>query len=95
MASRHIVNLSRNIRELRLHLCQTSESSLGARNFIEKYYVDIKRNNPELPILIRECSGIQPKITARYAFGVEKTVSLADHPAEYVVATIENLAKNV
>ena len=94
MTSR-LVNLSRNIRELRIHLCQKSESSSGARNFVEKYYVDIKRNNPELPILIRECSGIQPKITARYGFGVEKTVSLADHPAEYVVATIENLAKKI
>lgn len=37
-----------------------------SREFIEKHYVPLKKANPQFPILIRECSGIQPKLYARY-----------------------------
>jgi NADH dehydrogenase (ubiquinone) 1 alpha subcomplex subunit 2 len=37
-----------------------------SRNFLEKNYVDIKKGNPKFPILVRECSGIFPKMYARY-----------------------------
>jgi len=33
---------------------------------VQKYYVNIKRENPKLPILIRECSGVQPRLWTRY-----------------------------
>ncbi|MBN3297375.1 NDUA2 dehydrogenase, partial [Amia calva] len=59
-------NLAKNLREVRLHLCQTSAASQGVRDFIEKHYVTLKKANPEFPILIRECSGVQPKLWARY-----------------------------
>lgn len=36
------------------------------RDFIEKRYVELKKANPDLPILIRECSDVQPKLWARY-----------------------------
>lgn len=36
------------------------------REFIEKRYVELKKANPGLPILIRECSDVQPKLWARY-----------------------------
>lgn len=36
------------------------------REFIDKYYVGIKKENPTMPILVRECSGVQPKMYARY-----------------------------
>ena len=36
------------------------------REFIEKHYVELKKANPDLPILIRECSDVQPKLWARY-----------------------------
>lgn len=36
------------------------------REFIEKHYVELKKANPSLPILIRECSDVQPKLWARY-----------------------------
>ncbi|XP_030813540.1 NADH dehydrogenase [ubiquinone] 1 alpha subcomplex subunit 2 isoform X1 [Camarhynchus parvulus] len=54
------------LRELRIHLCQHSHSSQGVREFIEQHYVTLKKANPDFPILIRECSGIQPKLWARY-----------------------------
>jgi hypothetical protein len=36
------------------------------RDFIEKRYVELKKAHPGLPILIRECSDVQPKLWARY-----------------------------
>ncbi|EDV21389.1 uncharacterized protein TRIADDRAFT_8840, partial [Trichoplax adhaerens] len=58
--------LSQTVRELRIHLCQKSSSSQGARQFIEKNYVQLKKDNPKLPILIRECSGVEAKMYARF-----------------------------
>lgn len=39
---------------------------LHCREFIEGNYVDLKKSNPKLPILIRECSGVRPVMFARY-----------------------------
>eukprot|EP00076_Gallus_gallus_P026191 XP_015149008.1 NADH dehydrogenase [ubiquinone] 1 alpha subcomplex subunit 2 isoform X1 [Gallus gallus] len=58
--------LGRSLRELRVHLCQRSAGSRGAREFIEQHYVTLKQANPDFPILIRECSGVQPRLWARY-----------------------------
>ncbi|XP_021562965.1 NADH dehydrogenase [ubiquinone] 1 alpha subcomplex subunit 2 isoform X4 [Carlito syrichta] len=54
------------LREIRIHLCQRSAASQGVRDFIEKRYVELKKANPDLPILIRECSDVQPKLWVRY-----------------------------
>ncbi|KAK0140345.1 Protein Red [Merluccius polli] len=62
-------SLSRNLREIRLHVCQTSAGSQGARDFVEQHYVSLKRSNPDFPILVRECSGVQPRLWARYDIG--------------------------
>ncbi|KAJ6945793.1 NADH dehydrogenase [Populus alba x Populus x berolinensis] len=59
--------LSKNLKELRILLCQSSPSSSSTRTFIEKNYKDLKTLNPKLPILIRECNGIEPQLWARYA----------------------------
>ncbi|KAJ6307782.1 hypothetical protein OIU76_017553 [Salix suchowensis] len=60
-------HLSKNLKELRILLCQSSPSSSSTRTFIEKNYKDLKTLNPKLPILIRECNGIEPQLWARYA----------------------------
>ncbi|KAJ4793987.1 NADH dehydrogenase [ubiquinone] 1 alpha subcomplex subunit 2 [Rhynchospora pubera] len=59
-------NLSKSIKELRFLFCQTSPASSHTRDFVLKNYTDLKTKNPKLPILIRECSGVQPQIWARY-----------------------------
>ncbi|XP_036280590.1 NADH dehydrogenase [ubiquinone] 1 alpha subcomplex subunit 2 [Pipistrellus kuhlii] len=79
------------LREIRLHLCQRSPGSQGVREFIEKRYVELKKANPDLPILIRECSEVQPKLWARYAFGQEKNVSLNNFSADQVTRAVENV----
>jgi len=70
--------LNPSLRELRLHFCQTSGPSAGARAFVQSVYPDVKANNPDLPILIREARSVIPRAFARFEKGVEKQVSLAD-----------------
>ena len=47
------------------------------REFIEGNYVDLKKSNPKLPILIRECSGVRPVMFARYGGALYCVMSLA------------------
>ncbi|XP_066572875.1 NADH dehydrogenase [ubiquinone] 1 alpha subcomplex subunit 2 [Amia ocellicauda] len=87
-------NLAKNLREVRLHLCQTSAASQGVRDFIEKHYVTLKKANPEFPILIRECSGVQPKLWARYDFGRERSVALDNMNADQVAKALETVVNS-
>ncbi|VTJ60780.1 Hypothetical predicted protein, partial [Marmota monax] len=63
----------------------------GVRDFIEKHYVELKKANPDLTILIRECSDVQSKLWARYSFLQEKNVSLNTFNADQVTRTLENV----
>ena len=63
--------LSRHLKELRIHLCQTSSASAGAREFINTNYITLKTANPEFPILVRECSGIQVNSFTSYSRKIE------------------------
>ncbi|XP_059474054.1 NADH dehydrogenase [ubiquinone] 1 alpha subcomplex subunit 2 [Neocloeon triangulifer] len=81
------------LKELRIHLCQKSEQSRGAREFVEKHYTELKKSNPRFPILIRECSGVQPRVYARYDLGKESSVSLNNLGADDIFKQIEKLAK--
>uniref|UniRef100_A0A493TL09 NADH dehydrogenase [ubiquinone] 1 alpha subcomplex subunit 2 n=2 Tax=Anas TaxID=8835 RepID=A0A493TL09_ANAPP len=86
--------LGRGVRELRLHLCQSSAGSRGVREFIEQHYVALKQANPGFPILIRECSGVRPRLWARYEFGKEKSVSLDNLSVDEVAKALENIVKS-
>ncbi|KAK5646731.1 hypothetical protein RI129_005195 [Pyrocoelia pectoralis] len=86
-----IVKFGNHIKEIRIHLCQTGATSKGVRDFIEKYYVDIKTRNPTSPILIRECSGVQPRIWARYEKGKESSVSVTSLEADEILSKFESL----
>ena len=54
MASKNVIKLSGGLKELRLHLCQKSTASAGARQFVETHYVPIKMSNPKFPILVSQ-----------------------------------------
>uniref|UniRef100_A0A663EMC0 NADH dehydrogenase [ubiquinone] 1 alpha subcomplex subunit 2 n=1 Tax=Aquila chrysaetos chrysaetos TaxID=223781 RepID=A0A663EMC0_AQUCH len=86
--------LGRSLRELRIHLCQRSPGSRGVRDFIEQHYVTLKKANPDFPILIRECSGVEPKLWARYEFGKEKSVPLNNLTVDEVAKVLENIVKS-
>ncbi|XP_073335737.1 NADH dehydrogenase [ubiquinone] 1 alpha subcomplex subunit 2 [Pagrus major] len=87
-------SLGRNLREIRIHLCQTSAASMGARDFVEQHYVSLKKSNPDFPILIRECSGIQARVWARYDFGKESSVLVDNMSADQVATTLQTLAQS-
>ena len=36
------------------------------RDFVLGNYAELKKANPDFPILVRECSGIEAKMVARY-----------------------------
>jgi NADH dehydrogenase (ubiquinone) 1 alpha subcomplex subunit 2 len=54
------------VQEIRFHLCQTSKGSEGVRNFLLKSYKNMKAASPATPILIREASGVEGGLVARY-----------------------------
>lgn len=41
------------------------------RAFLKRAYPTMKHHNPNTPILIRECTGVEPKIWARYGQHLE------------------------
>ncbi|KAL3878153.1 hypothetical protein ACJMK2_030523 [Sinanodonta woodiana] len=92
MASAAALRFGKHLKELRIHLCQKSNTSKGVRDFIEQHYVTLKKSNPQFPILIRECSGVQPKIYARYEFGKEDSRSLMDLESPQVLEVVKKLA---
>ncbi|KAJ0988362.1 hypothetical protein J5N97_006718 [Dioscorea zingiberensis] len=61
--------------------------------FVEKNYTDLKTLNPKLPILIRECRGVEPLLWARYDMGVERCVRLDGLTETQINEKLEELAK--
>lgn len=45
-------------------------------SFLTRAYPTMKKNNPYTPIMIREAMNIEPRVYARYEFGVEKVEDL-------------------
>ncbi|KAF5298494.1 hypothetical protein FQR65_LT01273 [Abscondita terminalis] len=87
------VKFGAHLKEIRIHLCPKGETSKGIRDFIQKNYVSIKECNPNSPILIRECSGVQPRLWARYEYGKENSVSLTDLNESDIAQKFANLVK--
>uniref|UniRef100_A0A8C7XHS8 NADH dehydrogenase [ubiquinone] 1 alpha subcomplex subunit 2 n=1 Tax=Oryzias sinensis TaxID=183150 RepID=A0A8C7XHS8_9TELE len=87
-------SLGKNLREIRLHLCQTSAASKGARDFVEQHYVTLKKANPDFPFLIRECSGVPARLWARYDLGKEQSLSVDNMSAEQVAGALKTLVQS-
>ncbi|KAI8059626.1 thioredoxin-like protein [Gongronella butleri] len=86
--------LSKNLKELRVQFCQTSAASKGVREFVEKNYTSLKQANPSLPILIREASGAEARIFARFGKGLENKVVVQNASAQDVEKALEQLVKS-
>ncbi|KAF5741247.1 NADH dehydrogenase [Tripterygium wilfordii] len=85
--------LSRSMKELRILFCPSSPESSLTREFIEKNYKELKALNPKLPILIRECTGIEPQLWARYDMGVERGINLKGKVEPQIEKAVEELVK--
>ncbi|KAK3001451.1 hypothetical protein RJ639_020456 [Escallonia herrerae] len=86
-------HISKNLKELRILLCQSSPGSSSARGFVENNYKDLKTLNPKLPILIRECRGTEPQLWARYDRGLERGVRLEGMSEAQISKALEELVK--
>ncbi len=83
------------LREFRLHLCQKSSASAGARAFVTEHYGAVKAANPGVPFLVRECSGITPRLWARYAYGQEASQDLSGKSAKEVMDAVKKFSAGV
>ncbi|CAG7855062.1 SubName: Full=Probable nadh-ubiquinone oxidoreductase 10.5 kDa subunit {ECO:0000313/EMBL:CCA75570.1} [Serendipita indica DSM 11827] len=94
--------LSPALREIRLLFCQTGTASAGtranalkrdwlSRHFVLSAYPLIKKNNPDLPVLIREAQGTPARAFARFERGVERHVELEGLSAEQVEQKVTDL----
>lgn len=45
------------------------------RSFLKRAYPIMKKNNPNIPILIREATGVEPKVWARYGRNLDRSGS--------------------
>merc|ERR1712055_539170 len=88
MSATKALKLGPALKEVRLHLCQKSAASAGARDFVEKHYVQLKLTNPKFPILVRECSGITPRLWARFGYGREESVDLSNKSSSDILAEL-------
>ncbi|KAI9140761.1 thioredoxin-like protein [Paraphysoderma sedebokerense] len=87
--------ISKNIRELRIHFCQTSPESNGLRTFVSQQYLNLKKDNPKLPILIREAAGVEPRIFAQYNYGVERKIAVPNMTPESIEQKLKSLVENI
>ncbi|CAH8363108.1 unnamed protein product [Eruca vesicaria subsp. sativa] len=85
--------ISKSLKEVRILLCQSSPASSSTRTFVEKNYKELKTLNPKFPFLIRECSGIQPQMWARYDMGVERCLNLDGMSESQILKSLEDLVK--
>ncbi|KEF61922.1 NADH dehydrogenase (ubiquinone) 1 alpha subcomplex 2 [Exophiala aquamarina CBS 119918] len=85
---------TQGLREVRFHLCSSSQASEAARTFLKRAYPTMKHHNPNTPILIREATGVDPKIWARYGLGKEKSQSLAGLSDKEIEDTVTTLVKS-
>ncbi|TQS36750.1 hypothetical protein Golomagni_02787 [Golovinomyces magnicellulatus] len=73
---------SQALKELRFLFCQKSAESKSIRSFLTRAYPKMKQDNPQIPIMIREAAGTQPRVFARY--------DLSDAEVEAVVSRFVN-----
>lgn len=67
---------SATLQEVRFTLSPVSAGSAHVRDLLTASYTDIKKVNPNLPILIREHEESLASVTARFPMGEERKTSL-------------------
>ena len=63
-------------------------SAIVCRDYIINNYENVKGANPNTPFIVRECTGAQPTVMARYAFGVERRLYLNDASEQEVAGAV-------
>ncbi|KAJ6113354.1 NADH-ubiquinone oxidoreductase 10.5 kDa subunit [Penicillium sp. IBT 18751x] len=84
---------TKGLKELRFLFCQTSEASAPVRSFLHRAYPTMKKHNPHTPIMMREASGTEPRVFARYELGKERQEALSGLSDSQIEERITNLVK--
>jgi NADH dehydrogenase (ubiquinone) 1 alpha subcomplex subunit 2 len=82
-----MVAISPAIKELRFFLPQSAST---LKTFLLSAYPQIKAQHPYLPVLIRECQGVQPTIVAR----LDKGVEVKKHVGSFTDSELKNFLVN-
>ncbi|KAK0717154.1 thioredoxin-like protein [Lasiosphaeria miniovina] len=85
---------TKTLKEVRFLFCQTGEHSAATRSFLTRAYPIMKKNNPSIPIMLREAAGTQPKVYARYEFGQEKSQILEGLSDKQIEEAVTALVKD-
>ncbi|KXX79255.1 NADH dehydrogenase [ubiquinone] 1 alpha subcomplex subunit 2 [Madurella mycetomatis] len=85
---------AKGLKELRFLFCQTAEHSSATRSFLTRAYPIMKKNNPSIPIMLREAQGTFPKVYARYEFGKERSQTLEGLSDKQIEEAVTQLVKN-
>jgi len=85
------IKVGRQVKELRLHMCNVSAASKGLRDFVENHYITLKKANSTLPILVRECEGASPTVWVRVDKGGESSIDVDNLSAEQILGKINQL----
>ncbi|KKY15547.1 putative nadh-ubiquinone oxidoreductase 105 kda subunit [Phaeomoniella chlamydospora] len=85
---------AKGIRELRFHFCHTSNASDAMRTFLKRAYPTMKKNNPYIPIMMREAQDVEPRIWARYGYGKEKSEPLSGLTDKEIEEKVTTLVKS-
>ncbi|KAK5944923.1 hypothetical protein PMZ80_002125 [Knufia obscura] len=85
---------TQGLREVRFHLCPQGSGSDATRTFLRRAYPTMKHHNPNTPILIREATGIEPKMWARYAGAKERQQSLAGLSDKEIEEKVTGMVKS-
>lgn len=75
-------------------MCEATEiltAPSSFRKYLSEQYPSIKKDNPSLPILIRESFGIPPTLYARFEFGKESRFSLEGLDSKQIEETLKSL----
>lgn len=83
--------LGAHAKELRFVFCGQGEGSKGVRDFLKASYVPLKSANPSFPLLVRDSTGTEARVMARYAFGKEASVSVEKLSAADIEAKVAAL----
>ncbi|KAF3399882.1 hypothetical protein F1880_008148 [Penicillium rolfsii] len=75
---------SKGLKELRFLFCQS---------FLNRAYPTMKKHNPHTPILMREASGTEPRVFARYELGKETQEALSGLSDSQIEERITTLVK--
>lgn len=60
---------------------------------MNRFYPVLKSSNPNLPILVRECSGVPPRIWARFEYGRESSLEASDKMPDQVFDELVKLVQ--